>query len=284
MRSWRSAADSAYPKCWPSGAKLVEVGTNNVFTAKILSVPLTANGLILRAHASNYRIDGFTHEPCPLELAALGQRADLRSSRISAAARSSISRSTGPSTSAPCKMRSATVCLVTFSGDKLLGGPQAGVVAGRAYWVARFRTNPLLRALRVGKPTIAALAATLRCHRDRSSREHLPIYRMLAATLHDLSERAKAYVSAVPGALAGESDAYIGGGALPRARIPSIAVAIRRERPQDLTAELRRGNPPIIARIESGRVLLDLRTVAPEEDQLVIASRIEKGAFSIGPL
>jgi L-seryl-tRNA(Ser) seleniumtransferase len=173
--------------------------------------------------------------------------------------------------------------LVTFSGDKLLGGPQAGIVAGRAYLVARLANNPLLRALRVGKLTIAALGATLRCHRDRISREHLPLYRMLAATLQDLRERAGVYVGEVPSASAGASEAYIGGGALPKARIPSIAIAIQSEKPQGLAAQLRRGDPAIVARIEGGRVLLDLRTIAPEEDQLVISRLIEKTVFSIAP-
>ena len=161
---------------------------------------------------------------------------------------------------------------MTFSGDKLFGGPQAGIVAGRANLIARLRNNPLLRALRVGKLTIAALGATLRCYRDRAARERLPLYRQLAATLDELSERAEAYVKALPVASAGESVAYIGGGALPQASIASIAIAVPSERPQRLAARLRAGDPAIVARIERGRLLLDLRTIAPEEDHLVIAS------------
>jgi L-seryl-tRNA(Ser) seleniumtransferase len=268
-----------------SGAKLVEVGTTNrVYIEDFERALSPRTALILRTHASNYSIEGFTHEPSARDLAALGQRAgvpvveDLGSGALcdlaeyGAAHERTVQEAIGDG-----------MTLVTFSGDKLLGGPQAGIVAGRAYLVARLRTNPLLRALRVGKLTIAALAATLRCYRDRSLRERLPVYRMLAATLPDLRKRAKAYVSEVRGALASESDAYLGGGALPRARIPSIAVAIRTESPQDLTASLRMGHPPIIARIESGRVLLDLRTIAPEEDQLVISTLIEKAVFSIDP-
>ncbi|MGP8100488.1 MAG: L-seryl-tRNA(Sec) selenium transferase [Candidatus Cybelea sp.] len=269
-----------------SGAKLVEVGTTNRIYIEDFERALSPRtALLLRTHASNYSIEGFTHEPSARDLAALGQRAgvpvveDLGSGALcdlaeyGAAHERTVQEAIGDG-----------MTLVTFSGDKLLGGPQAGVVAGRAYLVARLRTNPLLRALRVGKLTIAALAATLRSHRDRISRERLPIYRMLAATLDELRERAKAYVSEVPGALATQSDAYLGGGALPRARIPSIAVAIVTEKPHGLTKRLRMGDPPIVARIESGRVLLDLRTIAPEEDQLVISSLIEKAVFSIGPL
>lgn len=268
-----------------SGAKLVEVGTTNrVYTEDFERALSPATGLLLRLHASNYSIEGFTHDPSARDLAALAQRAgvpvveDLGSGALcdlaeyGAAHERTVQEAIGDG-----------MTLVTFSGDKLLGGPQAGVVAGRAYLVARLRTNPLLRALRVGKLTIAALGATLRSHRDRSSRERLPIYRMLAATLDDLRERANAYVSEVPGASVIQSDAYIGGGALPRARIPSIAVAILTEKPQGLTARLRMGDPPIVARIESERVLLDLRTITPEEDPVVISSLIEKAVFSIGP-
>ena len=268
-----------------SGAKLVEVGTTNrVYIEDFERALSPRTGLLLRSHASNYRIEGFTHEPSARDLATLGQRAgvpvaeDLGSGALcdlaeyGAAHERTVQEAIGDG-----------MALVTFSGDKLLGGPQAGIVAGRAYLLARLRNNPLLRALRVGKLTIAALGATLRCHRDPSSRERLPLYRMLAATLDDLRERAKAYISDVPGAAACESDAYLGGGTLPAARIPSIAIAIQAERPQALAAKLRAGDPAIVARIEGGRVLLDLRTVAPEEDQPVISSLIEKMVFSIGP-
>ncbi|HLY01905.1 MAG TPA: L-seryl-tRNA(Sec) selenium transferase [Candidatus Cybelea sp.] len=268
-----------------SGAKLVEVGTTNrVYIEDFERALSPQTGLLLRTHASNYKIEGFTHEPSTRDLTALGQRAgvpvveDLGSGALcdlaeyGAAHERTVQEAIGDG-----------MTLVTFSGDKLLGGPQAGIVAGRAYLVARLRNNPLLRALRVGKLTLAALGATLRCHRDRISRERLPLYRMLAATLDGLRERAKAYINEVPGAAACESDAYVGGGALPQARIPSIAIAIPSEKPQALAAALRTGDPAIVARIESGRVLLDLRTVAPEEDRIVISSLIVKGVFSIEP-
>jgi L-seryl-tRNA(Ser) seleniumtransferase len=268
-----------------SGAKHIEVGTTNrVYIEDFERALSPRTGLLLRSHASNYSIEGFTHEPSTRDLAALGQRAgvpvveDLGSGALcdlaeyGAAHERTVQEAIGDG-----------MTLVTFSGDKLLGGPQAGIVAGRAYLVARLANNPLLRALRVGKLTIAALGATLRCHRDRISREHLPLYRMLAATLQDLRERAGVYVGEVPSASAGASEAYIGGGALPKARIPSIAIAIQSEKPQGLAAQLRRGDPAIVARIEGGRVLLDLRTIAPEEDQLVISRLIEKTVFSIAP-
>ncbi|MGC2633891.1 MAG: L-seryl-tRNA(Sec) selenium transferase [Candidatus Cybelea sp.] len=257
-----------------SGAKLVEVGTTNrVYVEDFERALSPRTALLLRMHASNYRIEGFTHDPSARDLVMLGRRAgvpvveDLGGGALcdlaeyGAAHERTVQETIGDG-----------VALVTFSGDKLIGGPQAGIVAGRASLIARIRNNPLLRALRVGKLTIAALGATLRCYRDRAARERLPLYRKLAATLDELSERAKAYVRALPGASAGESVAYLGGGALAQVSIASIAIAVPSERPQQLAARLRAGEPPIVTRIERGRLLLDLRTIAPEEDHLVIAS------------
>jgi L-seryl-tRNA(Ser) seleniumtransferase len=159
--------------------------------------------------------------------------------------------------------------LVTASGDKLLGGPQAGLIAGRAPLIARLRNNPLLRALRVDKMTLAALAATLQLYRDGAVR-HIPIYRMLSATLDELRARAQAYAAAIANATVIDSEAYVGGGALPQAAVASIAVAIAAAKPADLAARLRHESPAIVGRIEDDRVLLDLRTIAPNEDQSVI--------------
>ena len=143
--------------------------------------------------------------------------------------------------------------LVTFSGDKLLGGPQAGILVGRARAIARLRTNPLLRALRVDKMTLAALAETLRLHRTPQSRARIPFYRMLGATLGDLRARADAYLAALPGAKVVESDAYAGGGALPQTRIPSLAIALAAGHPGETAAKLRRASPAIVARIAGGQ-------------------------------
>jgi L-seryl-tRNA(Ser) seleniumtransferase len=164
------------------------------------------------------------------------------------------------------------VGLTTFSGDKLLGGPQAGIIAGSAQLIARVKNNPLLRALRVGKMTIAALAATLRCYRDGSFRQHLPIFRMLSASLDDLRTRADRYRSAAPAVAIVESDAFVGGGSLPQQRVASIAVAIETEEPDRLAALLRNALQPIVGRVAGGRYVLDLRTIAPEEDDTVIAA------------
>jgi L-seryl-tRNA(Ser) seleniumtransferase len=257
-----------------SGARLVEVGTTNrVYIEDFERALSQRTALILRTHASNYRIEGFTHEPSAPELAALGERAgipvveDLGSGALVDLAQYGIARERTVQEA----LREG-MALVTFSGDKLLGGPQAGIVAGRAALVARLRNNPLLRALRVGKLTLTALAATLYAYRDRTARERLPIYRALAASIGDLRERAQAYAASVAGAAIVESDAYVGGGALPQERIASLAIELRVENPQIVTARLRAGDPPIVARIEERRVLLDLRTIAPEDDAAVVAA------------
>jgi L-seryl-tRNA(Ser) seleniumtransferase len=257
-----------------SGAVLVEVGTTNrVYIQDFERALSPQTALMLRTHASNYRIEGFTHEPGAQELAALGRRAgvpvveDLGSGALVDLSEYGIAheRTVGDALG-------DGMTLVTFSGDKLLGGPQAGIIAGRAQLIARLRSNPLLRALRVGTLTLAALSATLQSYRGRTTRESLPIYRMLAARLDDLRNRAKSYVNVIPGASAIESDAYVGGGALPESRVPSVAIALRSRQPDRIAASLRSGDPPVVARIEGGCVILDLRTIAPEQDRLVIAS------------
>ncbi len=257
-----------------SGATLVEVGTTNrVYVEDFERALSPRTALLLRTHPSNYRVDGFTHDAGGRELAALGHRAgvpvieDLGSGAlVDFAAYGAAHERT---------VREALddgIDLVTFSGDKLLGGPQAGIVVGKTHLVARLKGNPLLRALRVGKLTLAALGATLQLYREGSFAKRVPIHRMLAATLDDLRARAQAYVEAVQGAAAVASDAYAGGGALPQERIASIAVAVQTEQPDYLAARLRDATPPVVARIDEGRLLLDLRTIAPEEDRTVIAA------------
>ncbi len=257
-----------------SGATLVEAGTTNrVYVEDFERALSPRTALVLRTHASNYRIEGFTHDVAARELVELGRRAgvavveDLGSGALVDLAEHGVERERTVQDAL-----ADGVGLVMFSGDKLLGGPQAGIIVGRANLVARLRNNPLLRALRVDKMTLAALAATLQIYREGSPRDRIPILRMLAASLADLRRRADAYVAALPGATAIDSSAYIGGGALPQARVPSIAVAISPEKPDLLAAKLRRGTPAIVARIEDGRVLLDLRTIAPAEDRDVIAA------------
>lgn len=255
-----------------SGATLVEVGTTNrVYIEDFERALSPRTAMILRTHPSNYRIEGFTHEAGPKELVGLGRRAGvLVAEDLGTGALDSLSAYGVESERTVRDALDDGIGLVSFSGDKLLGGPQAGIIAGRAQLVARLRSNPLLRALRVDKLTLAALDATLALHRD--GRERIPVYRMLAATLDQLRERARGYLAAIPQTAIVESSGYLGGGALPGHEIASIAVAVETGDADGLAADLRYGDPPIVARIEDGRMLLDLRTIAPDEDEVVIAA------------
>jgi L-seryl-tRNA(Ser) seleniumtransferase len=257
-----------------SGAVLVEAGTTNrVYVEDFERALSPRTALLLRTHPSNYRIEGFTHDVSARELAELGRRAgvtvveDLGSGALEDLAEYGVQ----PERTVRAALADG-IGLVTFSGDKLLGGPQAGIIVGRAHLIARLRNNPLLRALRIGKMTLAALGATLRLHREEGSHERIPLLRMLAATVDALRERARAYIDSIPCAAAVESDAYTGGGALAQERIASIAVSVKPPDPDAVAARLRGQTPPIVARIESGCLLLDLRTIAPEDDAGVIAA------------
>ncbi len=255
-----------------SGATLVEVGATNKVRlddyARALS-PRTA--LLLRAHPSNYRIDGFTEEVGAAALVELGRRAgvpvveDLGSGALVDLARYGL-----PHERTVQDAVGEGIDLVTFSGDKLLGGPQAGIIVGRAALVKRMRANPLLRALRVGSATIAALGATLRLHLDDASRASIPFFAMLGASLDELRRRGEMLRTQLDGldVKVVESDGYVGAGALPMATLRSCALAWRprRESANATAARLRMGDLPVVARVEEDRVVIDLRTIPPSSD------------------
>ena len=156
--------------------------------------------------------------------------------------------------------------VVTFSGDKLVGGPQAGLVVGRADLVAKMRKDPLARAMRPDKATLAAVAATLGLYRAGRAERTIPVWQMIATPLDTLRERAEALVAALAGAGAAaatvvEVRSTVGGGSLPGETLPSWGVALAVRSPDRVMAALRRGSPCVLARVEDGRVVLDLRTV-----------------------
>jgi L-seryl-tRNA(Ser) seleniumtransferase len=256
-----------------SGARLIEVGsTNRIYIEDFERALSPRTALLLRTHPSNYRIEGFTQDVPAERLSELGRRAgvpvaeDLGSGALVDLARFGIRHERTVQ-----EAIADGVGLVTFSGDKLLGGPQSGIVAGAAHLIAPLKNNPLLRALRVGKMTLAALEATLQCYRDGSFAERIPIFRMLAATLDDLKKRGQAYVDRVAGAALVESEAYVGGGSLPHQPIGSIAVALEAGNPNALAARLRNAvGLPVVGRVDADRFLLDLRTIFPEFDRSVI--------------
>lgn len=272
-----------------SGAKLVEVGaTNKVYLRDFERALSPQTALLLRSHASNYRISGFTQDVEPSELAALGKRAGIPSVEdLGSGALIDLEQFGLPHERTVLDAIREGIDLIAFSGDKLLGGPQAGIIVGRSTLIARLRNNPLLRALRVDKLTIASLSETLRLYAaGRQALRAIPLYRMLSHSLDDLRTRGNRYAEILnaPEHSSGhaehsschaelvEASSYIGGGCLPEVAIPSLAVAIADSHPTKRAAWLRANRPAIISRIEAGKVLLDLRTIAPEEDAAVIAA------------
>ena len=258
-----------------TGARLVEAGaTNKVYIEDYERALSPHTALLMRAHPSNYAITGFTHEPDPKELAELGRRAgipvleDLGSGAFGDLAQYGLAHERTVQ-----EAIADGIDLVTFSGDKLLGGPQAGIIAGSATLIARLRANPLLRALRVDKLTLAALTETLRIWAAPERRNEIPLYAMLSATVDQLRERAVAYAKAIEGAEIIETTAYAGGGSLPQSALPSLGVALRpASGASAAAARLRKSDRPVIARIEDGRLILDMRTIAPSEDAVAIAA------------
>ncbi len=268
-----------------SGASLYEVGTTNRTTARDYEEALEAGaGAILKVRPSNYRIVGFTEE---VSLSALASLAEGRGIPViydaGAGAPVRFAEPALADEPVPLEALEAGADLVCFSADKVLGGPQAGILIGKKDLVQRAGANPLARALRPDKLVLGALAATLDLHLS-GRRLEIPFYRMLETPLEDLARRAEALaaVARTAGftAAAVDSIATAGGGAGAESTLPSKAVALSRAAisADALAAALRAGNPPVIGRIEGGRVLLDLRSVAEAED-----AELGDGLVALGP-
>jgi L-seryl-tRNA(Ser) seleniumtransferase len=261
-----------------SGAVLREVGTTNRTRLADYEAAINDNTrLLLRVHRSNFEITGFTEQPDLAELVALGRRRGIAVMEdLGSGALLDLKAWGIPGEPGLCNSLCAGVALVTCSGDKLLGGPQAGLVCGAPELVARLRGHPLFRALRVDKMCYAALEATLSAYlRERT--DEIPLLRMLGLPLAGIERRCGALAEAL-----GEETAtiqkvrsMIGGGSAPGKSLPSAALALapRTMSAEDLAAELRLLPIPIITRIENDRVLLDLRTV-DEADDRYIAERL----------
>jgi L-seryl-tRNA(Ser) seleniumtransferase len=250
-----------------SGARLVEVGTTNRTRADDYERAVRAEtALLLRVHQSNFRVVGFTEQPTVPELAAVARRHDvpLLDDLGSGAL---LDLSDEPTVRGAL---SAGADLVCFSGDKLLGGPQAGIVVGRASLIERLRRHPLHRALRIDKLGLAALEGTLLLYLepDRALRE-IPVLRMLHEDVATVRARAERLAAAVGGDVE-ETLARVGGGALPLAELPSFACAVDEE----LSEPLRRNEPPVVGIVRDGRLLLDCRTLADGDvDEVAAAIR-----------
>ena len=259
-----------------SGATLVEIGTTNRTHLDDYRRALSARtGAILKVHRGNFALEGFVAEVGVRELVPVAREAgvpilhDLGSGLLLSLEEFGLE---GEITAR--EALDAGASLVTMSGDKLLGGPQAGIVLGERALIARLRANPLARALRVDKLTLAALEATLALYRDpaRALRE-IPALAMLTVPVERVRERATALAARLAprvGARVVASEATVGGGAFPTARIPSAALALEGNA-EALAARLRAAATPVVGRIEDGRLLLDLRSVLPRHDALVAA-------------
>jgi L-seryl-tRNA(Ser) seleniumtransferase len=258
-----------------SGATLVEVGTTNRTYARDYAEAISERtALLLRVHTSNFRLMGFVHETSLAELAELGRARgvpvldDLGSGTLLPTAPYGLAAEPTVSESV-----AAGADLITFSGDKLLGGPQAGLIVGKKELVERLKRHPLARALRLDKTTIAGLEATLLCYLRGRAVEEIPVWRMIAAPLGELRARAEALAArlAQAGADAATTEcaSAVGGGSLPGETLPSIGVAVSpgSHSADELSRRLRLGVPAVVARITEGRVLFDLRTVLPEQDE-----------------
>jgi L-seryl-tRNA(Ser) seleniumtransferase len=261
-----------------SGARLVEVGTTNRTHRRDFEAALDVDtALLLRVHSSNFKQIGFVTEVPLTEMVELGRKHgvpvldDLGSGSLLDTARFGLAAE--PMVQASI---AAGADLVMFSGDKLLGGPQAGLIVGREALVAQLRHHPLARALRVDKSTLAALQATLLHYLRGEAEREVPVWRMISAPVFALEARAAAWATAlgargIPAAVIATTST-VGGGSLPGEVLETRALALSHSAPDRLAAALRQGQPPVVGRIAEARLILDPRTVPPELDAALVAA------------
>jgi L-seryl-tRNA(Ser) seleniumtransferase len=261
-----------------SGARLIEVGTTNRTHVYDYQNALEGNddaALILRAHHSNFRVVGFTSEPSLSELVALaeGHRLavmdDLGSGALLETSQYGLAHE--PMVQESVAAGAAVVC---FSGDKLLGGPQAGIIVGKAAYVDPLKSHPLARALRPDKLCLVGLQETLLHYLREEAIEKIPVWRMIAAPLAAIERRAERWQGRLQQAgistEAVDGRSTVGGGSLPGETLPTRLLALPAVHPDQLAVALRRADPPVISRIEDDRLVLDPRTVLPEEEQALL--------------
>ncbi len=259
-----------------SGAVLREVGaTNRTHLKDYASAIGPDTGLLLKVHTSNYRVVGFTAAVSSRELVELGRERGIPVMEDLGSGSLLDLRPYGfPYEPTVPEVVASGVDLVSFSGDKLLGGPQAGIVVGRAGAIERLAKNPLNRALRIDKFTIAALEATLYAYEAGDALETIPTLRLLTEPLSRIRGRARALLRRLPaetqrrlGAALIETTSQVGGGALPTVELPTVALALggAEHAPQALDEALRAAQPPVLGRVADDRLLLDLRTILPAD-------------------
>lgn len=258
-----------------SGAHLHEIGTTNRvhLTDYLTAIDEASPALILHAHRSNFRITGFTSEPAISELAEISQQHaiplvdDLGSGALLDTAQFGLGHE--PTV---FESLSAGADLVCFSGDKLIGGPQAGIIIGRADLIAKLKKHPLARAIRADKLCLAALSATLLHYLKDEALREIPIWRMIAVPAEILQNRAIHWKQVLGIGEVVSSQSTVGGGSLPDENIPTFVLALSIPSPNRFLERLRKNQPPVIARLEADKVLFDPRTILPEQDGDLLAA------------
>jgi L-seryl-tRNA(Ser) seleniumtransferase len=255
-----------------SGARLVEVGTTNRTKLKDYEQALEAGAaLVMRAHTSNFKLVGFTEQPELADLTALAHRFevpvldDLGSGALLDTAAYGLSHE-------PMVQESlwAGVDLACFSGDKLLGGPQSGILVGKAELIAKLKRHPLARAIRADKLCLAGLSATLQHYLKGDAEHEIPVWRMISADAQLLRQRADVWQQRLGQGEVLYAQSTVGGGSLPEEMLPTFVLALQLPHIEQAAARLRKGSTPVIARVQDGKLLLDPRTVLlEEEDQLI---------------
>jgi L-seryl-tRNA(Ser) seleniumtransferase len=251
-----------------SGAKLVEVGTTNRVHLRDYEEALSEpTGLVMRAHRSNFKIIGFTAEPELKDIVDVAHKAsvvvvdDLGSGSFLDTAKYGLAHEPTVQESL-----SSGVDVVCFSGDKLLGGPQAGIIVGKAELIARIRKHPLARAVRADKVALAGISATLLHYLKDEAEREIPIWRMISMEREQVRARAEAWRESLGQGEVVESESTVGGGSLPGESMKTWVLSLDVKSPDKFMAKLRASNPSVVARTENDRVLLDPRTVLPEQN------------------
>lgn len=250
-----------------SGARLVEVGTTNKVHLADYEQELSKAALVMRAHRSNFKMVGFTEEPNFEDIVEAAHRVgvtvldDLGSGALLDTAKYGMAHEPTVQESL-----SAGADLVCFSGDKLIGGPQAGIIVGSSEQMERLRKHPLARAVRADKTCLAGISATLTHYLRNEAEREIPVWKMLSTPLEDVSRRAKQWAGALGAGEVRPSESTLGGGSLPGESMPSVVLSLRVKSPDKTMRQLREQDPPIIARTEKDRILLDPRTVLIEQE------------------
>jgi L-seryl-tRNA(Ser) seleniumtransferase len=258
-----------------SGAHLHEVGTTNRVHLMDYTTAIdeASPALILHAHRSNFRMSGFTSEPTLSELAEISHQADiplvddLGSGALLDTAQFGLAHE--PMVSESLEAGADLVC---FSGDKLLGGPQAGIIIGKADLIAKLKKHPLARAIRADKLCLAALSATLLHYIKGETLREIPIWKMIAASAGTLQQRAEDWMKALGLGEVVPSKSTVGGGSLPDETLPTFVLALPVLSPNRFLERLRQCQPPVISRLDADKAIFDPRTILPEQDHDLLSA------------